>query len=138
MYQKHDPRLIYNGSDIKSDMLASYQQVSGNCQITYKRSNGESVSLTVDQVRERLFDLSFDPYHCAELRWGARNSSEVASCTDDANKRAWYTQERWMRNQIERRYDARMDFSLEELKGPMPGAGVETPPDVDVIRYLSH
>ncbi len=137
MYQKHDPRLVYSGSDIKQDMLASYQKVSGSCKITYKKSNGENVALTVDQVRERLFDLSFDPYHCAELRWGAKTQTELASCKDDATKRSWYTQQRWLRNQIERRYDARMNFSLEELKGPMPGAGVETAPDVDIVKYLS-
>jgi hypothetical protein len=136
MYQQHDPRLVYNGADIKGDMLKSYMQVSSQCQIVYKKSNAEKVALTLDQVRERLFALSFDPYHCAELRWGASSPQELASCSDDATKRAWYSQERWLRNQIERRYDVRMDFSLEELKGPMPGAGVANPPDVDIVSYL--
>lgn len=136
MYIQHDPRLVYNGTNIKGDMLASYQQVSAQCRVAYKKSNGESVAMNLDQVRERLFDLSFDPYHCSELRWGARSSAEMASCPDDVNKRAWYSQERWLRNQIERRYDVRMDFSLDELTGPMPGAGVETAPDVDVVSFL--
>lgn len=136
MYQQHDPRLVYNGSDIKADMLAAYQQTSLQCRIVYKKSNQELFPLTLDQVRERLFTMSFDPYHCAELRWGASSDSELASCADDGIKRAWYSQERWLRNQIERRYDVRMDFSLDELKGPLPGAGVANPPDVDVISYL--
>jgi len=136
MYQQHDPRLVYSGSDIKGDMLSSYQQVSNACRVSYKKTNGEYVQLTLDQVRERLFNLSFDPYHCVELRWGASSASELASCADDSTKRAWYAQERWLRNQIERRYDARMDFSLEELKGPMPGAGVATAPDIDIISFL--
>lgn len=136
MYLQHDPRLVYNGTDIKADMLASYQQVSTQCQIVYKKTNSEHVSLNLDQVRERLFDLSFDPYHCVELRWGARSAQELASCPDGANKRAWYSQERWLRNQIERRYDARMDYSLEELTGPLPGAGVAESPDVDIVSFL--
>lgn len=136
MYNDRDPRLVYNGTDIKGDMLAAYQQVSAQCRISYKKTNGQAMPLTLDQVRERLFALSFDPYHCAELRWGASSAQELASCSDDANKRAWYAQERWLRNQIERRYDARMDFTLDELKGPMPGAGVANPPDVDVVSFL--
>lgn len=136
-YQNHDPQIIYNGQNIKSDMLQAYNQVSQACVINYQKTNGQSVSLNLEQVRQRLFALSFDPYHCAELRWGASGQSELASCPDNANKRSWYSQERWLRYQIERRYDARMDFSLEELTGPKPGAGVANPPDTDIGAFLA-
>lgn len=136
-YQTHDPQVVYHGQNIKADMLRAYQDVSRSCAITYQNSNGQSVPLNLEQARQRLFALSFDPYHCVELRWGAASAAELASCTDDANKRAWYTQERWLRNQIERRYDARMDFSLDQLTGPQPGGGVATPPDTDIVSFLS-
>jgi hypothetical protein len=137
-YEQHDPHLVYHGTNIKGDMLNAYLQVSNSCTVTYHKSNGQAVNMNLDQVRGRLFDLSFDPYHCAELRWGARDPQEVATCAADANKRAWYSQERWLRNQIERRYDVRMDFLLSELTGPKPGAGVEAPPDVDIVSFLRH
>ena len=43
---------------------------------------------------------------------------------------------RTLRNQIDRTYDARMDFALDELKTPGPGKGVAMPPDIDARAYL--
>ena len=39
--------------------------------MTYTKSNGESVTLSLVDIEERLYDLSFDPNHPPELRWGA-------------------------------------------------------------------
>ncbi|MGE5085647.1 MAG: hypothetical protein ACM3MG_05055 [Bacillota bacterium] len=135
-YKSRDPQIVYNGRDLAGDMLKVYQSEARACQISYTNSNGNPVTMNLDDARKRLFDMSFDPYHCPELRWGASSSQELASCRDDANKRAWYNQERWLRNQWERRYDVRMDFSLPELNGPKPGAGIANPPDVDIVKYL--
>ena len=49
------------------------------CQVTYLGSTGAPHTLTLDDVVDRLFDLSFDPYHCPELRWGAPDKSDEAS-----------------------------------------------------------
>lgn len=139
LYKMHitrDSRLDYSGENIKNDMLRAYLAASNACKVNYKKSNGEVKSLNLDDVRQRLFGLSFDPYHCVELRWGATSADELSSCENDENKLAWYRAEIWLRNQIERRYDARMDYSLSELDGPKPGVGVAQPPDVDIIRYL--
>lgn len=138
MYNARDPRVVYNGSDIKKDMLDSYNAVVSSCRIQYAKSNGAVMPLTLEQVRSRLFDISFDPYHCVELRWGASSANELATCGDDSTKRQWYQGEKWIRNQIERRYDAKMDFSLPELTGPLPGVGVANPPDTDIAAFLSH
>ena len=135
-YRSGDPSIIYSGANLAADLLAVYANESRACQFSYTNSSGGAVSLNLEEARQRLFDLSFDPYHCVELRWGARSPQELSSCRDDANKREWYSRERWLRYQWERRYDARMDFSLDELTGPKPGAGIAQPPDVDIIRYL--
>ncbi|MEK2644743.1 hypothetical protein [Bdellovibrio sp. BCCA] len=140
LIQRHrtgDPSIVYSGANLAADMLAVYDRETRGCQFTYTNSSGGAVTLNSEDARQRLFDLSFDPYHCVELRWGAKSPQELASCMDDANKREWYSRERWLRNQWERRYDARMDFSLDELTGPKPGAGIAQPPDVDIIRYLN-
>ncbi len=137
LFTRRDPRLSYSGSNIKTDMLQAYLDASNQCRIQYKKSNGDLVTFNLNQTRQRLFALSFDPYHCPELRWGA-TGSELATCADSDVKKAWYSQERWLRNQIERRYDVRMDYSLADLIGPLPGVGVQDPPDVDVIQFLNH
>lgn len=138
LFNQRDPRLVYSGANIKQDMLSSYQQVVQHCQIQYVKSNGSVQKLNLETVSKRLFQLSFDPYHCVEMRWSATTAAELSQCANDRNKAEWYSQQRWLRNQIERKYDARMDFSLDELTGPKPGAGVPTPPDVDVVKYLSN
>lgn len=132
-----DPTVIYNGVNLAADMLAIYERESRACQFAYRNSSGASVTLNMEEARRRLFDLSFDPYHCAELRWGASSPQELSSCMDDENKRLWYSRQRWLRYQWERRYDARMDYSLDELTGPKPGAGIVSPPDVDIVRLLN-
>lgn len=136
-YQKGDPQIDYSGANIKGDMLNAYMQTAQACKVNYRKSDGTGVGLNLEIVRQRLFALSFDPYHCPELRWGATSEQELVSCKDNANKREWFKREVWLRNQIERMYDVRMDYTLEELTGPKPGVGVANPPDVDVVKYLS-
>lgn len=76
-----------------------------SCAFQYTNSAGAAVRLSFSDVLDRLFDLSFDPYHCPELRWGAREgSAERASCPDDATKLSWYRAERRLRNRVERVY----------------------------------
>jgi hypothetical protein len=79
--------------------------------------------------------MSFDPYQCVERRWGAEGA-ELASCRDGALKRRWYAAEQGLRNQIDRTYEARMDFPLEELESGGPGTGPTQPPDTDARGLL--
>jgi hypothetical protein len=135
-WKKHDPTIKYNGGNLAQDLYNVYAEKAKACQFSYTTSNGKSVLMNLEAGRQRLFAMSFDPYNCIERRWGARMPEELATCGDDNNKTAWYNQEQWLRNQWERRYDARMDYSLPELTGPLPGAGITTPPDIDIVTYL--
>ena len=92
---------------------------------------GKSVNLTLADVQSRLFDLSFDPYACVEMRWGAVPSStqESASCnTLDAAHMQRFKDEQSLRKVIDR-----------------PAAGTATPvgfgpqnhEDVDVPALLA-
>ncbi|HOM48269.1 MAG TPA: hypothetical protein PK491_07110, partial [Candidatus Hydrogenedentes bacterium] len=42
----------------------------------YTNSKGKTVTLTLKDIEERLYDLSFDPNHPPELRWGAPFDSD--------------------------------------------------------------
>ena len=92
--------------------------------------------MSFEEARKRLFEFSFDPYQCPERRWGA-HGDELGTCGDDEVKRRWYDAERRLRNQIERTYDVKMGFSLDELLAGAPGSGVDAPPDVDVLNFLN-
>ncbi len=55
--------------------------------------------MNFDDMAQRLFALSFDPYNCVELRWGDAASP---ACPDGAAKRRWYAAEAPMRAGIGR------------------------------------
>jgi len=136
MYRAHDPKLKYAGPNLAADLIATYDRHAAACSIGYTNTSGAAVTFGYVEAQKRLFRMSFDPYHCIERRWGATDPAELASCPDGAEKQAWYGAEQGLRNQIERTYEAKMDFSLDELKTPGPGKGVPVPPDIDVRGYL--
>jgi hypothetical protein len=137
MYERGgDPHLIYLGSDMVADMIAAYQDAAAQCALSYRRSDTQAVALSYEDARKRLFAMSFDPYQCIERRWGASDLTELAGCRDSDAKHAWYVAEQNLRNQIDRTYDARMDFSLGDLQTPGAGKGVATAPDTDALGYL--
>ena len=109
-------------------MGAIWKTATETCSISYKNSAGASVKLTLGQVETRLFDLSFDPYHCPEWRWGAypTQGTEAASCRSDAAHTKRFDDEKTQRNAIDREYGAPTPF----------GWGPATAPDVNVTNYL--
>ncbi|MGA7674871.1 MAG: hypothetical protein WCA78_07450 [Rhizomicrobium sp.] len=136
MADRRDKKLVYRGTNLAADLLAVYDRHAAGCHITYRRSDGSQIVFGYEEARRRLFDMSFDPYQCVERRWGATSGEEYAPCPDNTLKTAWYEAEHNLRNQIDRTYDAQMDFNLAELKTPGPGKGVPAPPDIDARAYL--
>jgi hypothetical protein len=112
-------------------------RVANECTVSYKNSAGNAIELNLNDVEERLWDLSFSPYHCAEYRWGARGK-ELATCADGKNKQEWYAAQARLRNQIERTYEVRMDFNIAELKAKKDGSGVDEPPTVALRKFLTN
>lgn len=120
MVRRRDAHVRYEGEDVVADLLKVYDRETRYCSVSYGAK-----SLSYEDARKRLFAMSFDPYHCLELRWGE-------ACAGDAAKLAWYGAEQNLRNQIVRSYDARMGFTLEQLQAQPPIAA----PDTDVRAYL--
>ena len=129
--------IAYGGSDLRRDLLDVYTREASACTISYARTDGTPQQLSFADVTRRLHLLSFDPHHCVERRWGANSKEELSSCPDGGDKAEWYAAEQRLRNQIERIYHVRMDFSLADLRRKAPGSGVDDPPDVDVLKLLS-
>jgi len=77
----------------------------------------------------RIYDLSFDPYHGTEMRWGAYPSSrgELASCANcDADHIERFDAERRNRNVIDR----------TPVDRTGPDYGPDAPEDIDVPGLL--
>ena len=94
-----DPRIVHDGLFLKDDLLAAYDAQSEACRVTILTSDKRPVTLSFDDMARRLPFLSFDPYHCEELRWG---DAGMGSCNDNAATRRWYEVEAPMRAEIGR------------------------------------
>jgi hypothetical protein len=98
LWLNRDPRIVYDGLDLRRDLLAAYDRESAACAITYLSSDKRPVSLSFDDISRRLFVMSFDPWHCVELRWGG----DGTGCPDQAGKRRWYALEEQARHEVDR------------------------------------
>jgi hypothetical protein len=138
MWQAGDARISYDGRALKEDLQRTFAERSQACSVKYTNSAGEDVTLDFAEVTNRLFSISFDPYHCVERRWGATEAAELASCKDDALKTRWYKAEQRLRNQAERTYSARESFSLAEMEKGAKGTGTEDPPPTDIKHLIDN
>jgi hypothetical protein len=132
-----DPRIVYDGQFLKADLEKAYDEQSRACTITYLSSGKRPIPMTFDDMVHRLFRMSFDPYHCIELRWGAEGS-ERANCPDGRDKGKWYAAEQRLRNQPDRTYDAQMGFNIAELNSRAKWTGIDDPPPVDVKSLIDN
>jgi len=137
LWVARDPRIVYDGQFLKDDLEKAYDEQSRACTITYLSSGKRPIAMSFDDMLHRMFRLSFDPYHCIEMRWGAEGS-ERANCPDGRDKGKWYAAEQRLRNQPDRTYDAQMGFSIAELNARAKWTGIDDPPPVDIKSLIDN
>ncbi|CAN5494575.1 hypothetical protein BH23BAC4_BH23BAC4_05770 [soil metagenome] len=109
-----DTLIASNGRDLVSTLLLTYEEEAA-CEIAYRATDGRVVRLTLADIVDRLDRLSFDPYHCPELRWGAEGA-ELSSCADGSDKRRWYAAQSDLRRVINRQLERTTNLTLDELE----------------------
>lgn len=117
LWVRRDPRLVYDGDDLRNDLLAVYDREAQSCDLTYLGTQKKPVPLSLADIPARLYALSYDPYDCIELRWG----DETQSCSNDKRKLRWYRAQAGLRAMTGRETHAA--YSLDELearKSPQP------------------
>lgn len=107
--------IVYTGTDLIGDLEETFSDKTQSCVIEVTGTRGSRYELTLGEVIEKLFDLSFDPYHCIELRWGLTDPQALAECGSSSVKMQWYQAQQRLRNTIERDYTLRMDYSVRDL-----------------------
>ncbi|HVK61372.1 MAG TPA: hypothetical protein VM432_07470, partial [Bdellovibrionales bacterium] len=120
-----DPTYVYTGTNLSSDLFAVYKQVAASCPLVYTSRSGVRQSLDLEQVRLRLFKISFDPYHCIDLRWGDVAAGERV-CGEDMR---WYNAEQYLRNLTVRDLESNHGLSIEEME--IVNADKNSPPAYD-------
>lgn len=140
-HEAGDPSIDFPIGNLPAALHDVYDRRATTCRINYKRTDGSIVRLNMHHALDRLFDLSFDPFHCPERRWGA-SGNELSTCTDGKEKAAWYDAQRFLRNDPRRTYDLKTDFTAEELKDPAKyppekgGIGRPLPPSITFPSFL--
>lgn len=61
---------IWTSADLADALLEAKKRIFAETSFEYANSEGNSVRLSLLDVEKRLYDLSFDPNHAPELRWG--------------------------------------------------------------------
>jgi hypothetical protein len=135
MWVHRDARIVYDGVLLKQDLEKAYDEQSQACTITYLSTGKRPVAMSFDDMVHRLYKMSFDPFHCIEMRWGAEGD-ERQSCPEGRDKGKWYDAEQRLRNQPDRTYDVTMNFSVEDLEHHHPGSGIDAPPPIDIKSLI--
>ena len=73
--QQYDYQGFNSKEDLINQLLEAKEILFSQQIVHYKNSQGKDVALTLQDIEQRLFDLSFDPNHPPELRWGAPEGS---------------------------------------------------------------
>lgn len=117
--------LLTANPNIADQLLHTYLEQAPSCKMTYLNSVRVPVELSLKEVVHRLTRISFDPYLCPELRWGAKVSfdpvlqvsDEALNCADLKNqdKMNWYRAEEGLRNSADRDPNADMGWNLADL-----------------------
>ena len=69
---------IWNHSDLACAALGEKNRIFAETLFEYVDSSGEKHALSLRDIERRFYDLSFDPNHPPELRWGAKPGSDEA------------------------------------------------------------
>lgn len=133
-YNNGDPKIVTDSVNLMGDLADTYLDETRACELKIKNSNSDTVRINLDEAIESIFNFSFDPYHCVELRWGLTSNSDLSSCRQSEEKFDWYRAERRLRNQIERDYEQKMDLTLRELQNS--SLGVSQKPNISLRDLL--
>lgn len=74
-----EPYYVGDRGNLARALVAEKNKVFAARSMEYINSKGDPIKLTLLDIEKRLYDLSFDPNHAPELRWGAPLASAEAS-----------------------------------------------------------
>ena len=134
LWVKRDPRIVYDGTDLRADLLAAYDAQANACDLTYLNTAKRPAPMTLADVAPRVYAMSYDPYDCIELRWGAQGV-ERDSCTQSEKKLRWYSAQQRFRQMPGRDFFAGYDLEDLERKAAKP---MKPPPPVDVRALIEN
>jgi len=134
LWVKRDPRIVYDGGDLRADLLAVYDRETQSCDLTYLNTQKRPVKMSLAGMPARIYAISFDPYDCIELRWGAAGE-EAKTCSNGERKWRWYEGEARLRMASGR--ETHVAYTLDDLES-RGGKGQPPPPPVDLRALIAN
>jgi hypothetical protein len=133
-YQAGDRRITTNGGDVKRSLEQIYNDISRNCIVTYVSRDRSTQGLNLEQLRQRIFKLSSDPYICVDYRWGDTARGQ-ALCSEDSR---WYNAQQFLRNQTSRDELTAMNATgpLSQLEQQNARLNRAVQWDTDYVTYI--
>lgn len=133
-----NPDYGYSGNNLKRDLISVASESLNSCSITYRNTNGKNVNVALGNLFLRMPYMSFSPWHCIELRWGATSKEELASCPDMANasKLRWYKAQQSLRNLMVRDTNIFTGYTLQELETNATKVGPIEVPNFNLLKIL--
>lgn len=134
----NSPEHSYKGQDLKADFIKAAQDTLKSCKITYRNSADQPVTRDLETLLKRMHLMSFSPWHCVELRWGATSKEELSSCRDlnDGNKMRWYRAQQILRNQMVRDTNIFTGYTVEEVEARASQLGPAQPENFNLLERL--
>jgi len=74
-----EPYFLGDRANLARALVAEKDRVFSTRTMEYTNSVGEKITLSLLDIEKRLYDMSFDPNHAPEIRWGAPLGSKEAS-----------------------------------------------------------
>jgi hypothetical protein len=96
-------------------LLEEKQRLFAQLKFNYRNSQGRAVSLSLNDVEQRLFRLSFDPNHPPELRWGAQGKELATASQNEVRFAAGYQAQQPWRNRLDKKHG---DMSPTDADNP--------------------
>jgi hypothetical protein len=131
-----DQDYVYRGGNLKADLISIARQTLKTCSVTYTNTAGQPVRLSLEEMLRRTPLMSFDPWQCIELRWGASSQEELRRCPDlnDSVKMRWYKAQQPLRNQVDRDTSIFTGYTLEGLEQNASKVGPAKPQNLNLIE----
>ena len=75
---------VWTESDLAVALLREKRRLFAESLFHYTNSSGDQVTLSLLDIEKRLYNLSFDPNHPPELRWGAAPGTPEAATASES------------------------------------------------------
>ena len=136
-YLAKDPLISYQGQNLKADLISAYKQSVAACKITFKNSVGADTTIGLETLIDRVAKISYDPYVCPEIRWGAYREADLATCVDSQEKREWNDLQQFLRNNLVKDTEAFHGYTLDQLRQMNTSKAVDNSSSSERFRITS-